>query len=134
MINGSHFTTRLKRYIIGVVKRNPLFSHSISCKNNGFLFTTSNIIESNVNLTKIQKFYYLQSAVKGRAAQCFQSLSLSNENYDAAWRLLKARFENKKIIVHHHALFDLPIITKVSRTSLRKLIDDAATYLRVNKA
>jgi len=28
---------------IGVVKRNPLFFHSISCKNNGFLFTTSNI-------------------------------------------------------------------------------------------
>jgi len=30
-------------YILGVVKRNPLFFHSISCKNNGFLFTTPNI-------------------------------------------------------------------------------------------
>jgi len=29
--------------ILGVVKRNPLFFHSISCKNNGFLFTTPNI-------------------------------------------------------------------------------------------
>jgi len=28
--------------ILGVVKRNPLFFHSISCKN-GFLFTTPNI-------------------------------------------------------------------------------------------
>jgi len=27
-------------YLLGVVKRNPLFFHSISCKNNGFLFTT----------------------------------------------------------------------------------------------
>jgi len=25
--------------ILGVIKRNPLFFHSISCKNNGFLFT-----------------------------------------------------------------------------------------------
>ena len=30
-------------YILGVVKRNPLLFHSISCKNNGFLFTTPNI-------------------------------------------------------------------------------------------
>jgi len=29
--------------VLGVVKRNPLFFHSISCKNNGFLFTTLNI-------------------------------------------------------------------------------------------
>jgi len=31
------------KQILGVIKRNPLFSHSISCKNNGFLFTTPNI-------------------------------------------------------------------------------------------
>jgi len=30
--------------ILGVVKRNPLFLHEIEWKNNGFLFTTSNII------------------------------------------------------------------------------------------
>jgi len=29
--------------ILGIVKRNPLFFHSISYKNNGFLFTTLNI-------------------------------------------------------------------------------------------
>jgi len=29
--------------ILGVIKRNPLFFHSISNKNNGFLFTTPNI-------------------------------------------------------------------------------------------
>ena len=32
--------------ILDVVKRNPLFFHSISCKTNGFLFTTSNTWES----------------------------------------------------------------------------------------
>ena len=31
--------------VLGVVKRNPLFFHSISCKNNRFLFTTSNITQ-----------------------------------------------------------------------------------------
>jgi len=29
--------------ILGVLKRNPLFFHSISCKNNGFLFIIPNI-------------------------------------------------------------------------------------------
>ena len=35
--------TILLPFILGVVKRNPLFFHSISCKNNGFRFTTPNI-------------------------------------------------------------------------------------------
>jgi len=30
--------------MLGIVKRNPLFFHSISCKNNGFLFTIPNIL------------------------------------------------------------------------------------------
>jgi len=30
--------------VLGVVKRNPLFFHSILCKNNRFLFTTPNTI------------------------------------------------------------------------------------------
>jgi len=30
-------------YVLDVVKRNPLFLHEIEWKNNGFLFTTSNI-------------------------------------------------------------------------------------------
>jgi len=32
-------------HMLGVVKRNPLFLHEIEWKNNGFLFTTPNIIK-----------------------------------------------------------------------------------------
>jgi len=35
---------RLSVKILDVVKRNPLFFHSISCKNNEFLFTIFNIL------------------------------------------------------------------------------------------
>jgi len=31
-------------YILGIVKRNPLFLHEIKWKNNGFLFITPNIL------------------------------------------------------------------------------------------
>jgi len=40
-INQIMIRTRI--YILGVIKRNPLFFHSISFKNNGFLFTTPNM-------------------------------------------------------------------------------------------
>jgi len=33
-------------YILGVVKRNPLFLHEIEWKNNGFLFTTPNMSQN----------------------------------------------------------------------------------------
>jgi len=41
-----HFTaiTMLPMFVLGVVKRNPLFLHEIERKNNGFLFTTPNMI------------------------------------------------------------------------------------------
>jgi len=41
--------------ILGVVKRNSLFFHSISCKNNGFLFTTPNIYQ----VYKNKRFLYI---------------------------------------------------------------------------
>ena len=40
--------------VLGVVKRNPLFFHSISCKNNGFLFTTPNIL--NIKQSNIKNY------------------------------------------------------------------------------
>jgi len=40
--------------ILDVVKRNPLFFHSISCKNNGFLFTPNIINASNMNVIWMQ--------------------------------------------------------------------------------
>jgi len=43
LISNTHYFTYILTYILGVVKRNPLFLHEIEWKNNGFLFTTSNI-------------------------------------------------------------------------------------------
>jgi len=39
----SEIISKYSIHILGVVKRNPLFFHSISYKNNVFLFTTLNI-------------------------------------------------------------------------------------------
>jgi len=45
--------------LLGVVKRNPLFFHSISCKNNGFLFTTPNMFEKIISKNLISISYLL---------------------------------------------------------------------------
>jgi len=45
----------LKIYILGVVKRNPLFLHEIEWKNNGFLFTTPNILKVRIARFKFNK-------------------------------------------------------------------------------
>jgi len=42
--------------ILGVVKRNPLFLHEIEWKNNGFLFTTPNIMKMLICWKTINKF------------------------------------------------------------------------------
>jgi len=39
----NYYRNRIPCYILGVVKRNPLFLHEIEWKNNEFLFTTPNM-------------------------------------------------------------------------------------------
>ncbi|KAJ8977812.1 hypothetical protein NQ317_000069 [Molorchus minor] len=61
-----------------------------------FRDTFSSLISNNSKLTGIQKFYYLQSALRGEAKHVISHLEVSEHNYATAWTLLKSRFENKK--------------------------------------
>lgn len=63
------------------------------------------------------------------------SLEISPDNYRTAWDLLKSRYENKLLSIHHliQALFDLNVVTKESASQLRKLVEDAQKHLRVLK-
>lgn len=88
--------------------------------------TFVNIIHENQQLSKIQKFYYLRSCLKGEAVQTVHSLKITNDNYEIAWSLLKERYENKKLIINTHmkAIFDLYPVKNESQTQLRKLLDN----------
>ncbi|XP_011883833.1 PREDICTED: uncharacterized protein LOC105570983, partial [Vollenhovia emeryi] len=90
------------------------------------------IIHNNDTLTTTQKFYYLRSCLSGEAARALDTLEASDANYGVAWDILRARFENKSIIVHNHlrALFELPQISKDSYVSLRALYDGMSQHLR----
>jgi hypothetical protein len=83
-----------------------------------------------------QKFYYLQSCLTGEAKHVIEALSISSDNYQVAWELLKERYENKRLIgqTHIQAIFNLPAITKASATSLRQFSDSIGVHLKALKA
>ncbi|XP_050305066.1 uncharacterized protein LOC126742465 [Anthonomus grandis grandis] len=92
----------------------PIFSGSYDCWL-GFFDTFMALIHSNGSLTDVQKFYYLKSCLRGDAARVIHSIEVNELNYEVAFKLLKARYENKKFIIQSHvkSLFNLLAIAKV---------------------
>lgn len=91
-----------------------------------FIETFDVLILNNTNLTVTQKFYYLQSTLKGDAAQVIQSLPITESNYPIARDLLKNRFENKRKTVNSHIkeMVEIPNILKESYLPLQRLLDN----------
>ncbi|XP_030767901.1 uncharacterized protein LOC115891553 [Sitophilus oryzae] len=90
------------------------------------------LIHENVSLDIIQKFHYLRLLLKGEAAQVVQSLGVSANNYDTAWSLLNARYENIPLLVGNHvrAIFNLPNLNEESHVGLRQLLDGVTQHTR----
>lgn len=89
----------------------------------------NSLIHENHSLSNIQKYYYLQSALKGDASEVISALELTDTNYKVAWDLLHDRLENKKIIIKTHMknqmknIFDIQQMTKESAAALRSFLD-----------
>ncbi|XP_055526901.1 uncharacterized protein LOC129719531 [Wyeomyia smithii] len=91
-----------------------------------FRDTFRSLIHNNRQLDDVDKFTYLRSSVAGDAFQEINSVGLSADNYDVAWRMLEKRFENKKLIVKAHmdALFAIEPMRRESCDSLNYLINE----------
>ncbi|XP_055613234.1 uncharacterized protein LOC129759737 [Uranotaenia lowii] len=74
------------------------------------------LIHSSDQLTAMDKFFYLRSALTGEALQEVSSVEMTAANYDVAWAALKRRYENRKLIVKNYinALFNVEVIRKES--------------------
>ncbi|XP_076392689.1 uncharacterized protein LOC143265292 [Megachile rotundata] len=90
------------------------------------------LINQNETLSNIERLHYLKSAVKGEAARALEALAMSDNNYTAAWALLRDRYEDSNELIDFHvgALFNLQSTTRDSPMSLRRLIDDFNNHLR----
>ncbi|XP_046143725.1 uncharacterized protein LOC123988305 [Osmia bicornis bicornis] len=100
-----------------------------------FRDTFSSLVHES-ELSDVQKFHYLNSALKGPAARVIQSLGVSDSNYHLAWDALKSRYENAAALRKHHVttLLDMSTIQKQSPTALRELVDDARNHLAALKS
>ena len=60
------------------------------------------VVNQNPDISKVDKFNYLHSLLKGIAASAIQGLALSESNYDLALELLKGRFGKSQQIIPAH--------------------------------
>ncbi|XP_022816857.1 uncharacterized protein LOC111349839 [Spodoptera litura] len=92
-------------------------------------------IHSNPSLSNAQRMQFLKSKVKGEAEKLIQHLSISSENYEAAWEILNHRYNNKKLIFSSHvnALLSVPNTQNLSATSVKRLHDTTKECLNAIK-
>lgn len=71
------------------------------------------------------KLYHLRNCLVGQAAGIIDQDLVNNNDYDAAWMVLKQRFEDKRIIIDKHVenLFNLPKVGQENAANIRKMID-----------
>ena len=74
------------------------FSNMGGCQH--VTYTSHCVAETNVS--RIEKFYYLQSKVTGEAKSAISGLSLSHENYDVAIDTIQERFGDTQSVVNKH--------------------------------
>ena len=68
----------------------------------GFWDIFNAAIMSNSTLSNVQKFAYLLSCLTGEAKSSLSGLSLNNDNFELAIRLLTDKFGNKDSIIREH--------------------------------
>lgn len=90
-------------------------------------------IDSNDDLSNVEKMSYLVSFLKGQAEQTLKGFRISNENYTAALDLLKQRYGDEQLLISSHmsALIEMKPATQVRDvTELRKLHDNIESQVR----
>lgn len=86
-------------------------------------------------LSPVQKLYHLRLKVRGQAAIIVKKYKLCGENFSLAWEALKARYENKRILVDNQLkiLLSLKSIASESSEALQEIqttINDCLAFLK----
>ncbi|XP_055615770.1 uncharacterized protein LOC129761939 [Toxorhynchites rutilus septentrionalis] len=91
-----------------------------------FRDTFKSLIDSNPQLSPIDKLSYLVASLSKDARKVIESVEHTAANYTVAWALLEKRFDNKKLIVKTYidSLFSIEPIKKECYESLMHLVDD----------
>ena len=87
------------------------------------LFTS--MIVNNESLSDVQKLFYLKSQVSGDAERLIKHINVTAVNFLTAWKTLKDRYENKRVLVNVHIkkLLAQTKVTFDSAQAVKTLLD-----------
>ncbi|KAL7298940.1 hypothetical protein TKK_0008041 [Trichogramma kaykai] len=88
------------------------------------------LIHQSSHLSNVERLFYLKTLVRGDARSALDSLQLTGDNYDTAWKLLESRYENRRLLVHEHllALRSLKPLREPSAKAIQQLIDTLSRH------
>lgn len=89
------------------------------------------LIHESRSLNTIQKMNYLKTYICGSAAKLISHLQVSSENYQAAWDIVNARYNNKRLLVSTqiNILLAQPNLSVESIAGLKNLHDTTSECL-----
>ena len=93
-------------------------------------------IHANTSLSRVTKFNYLNSLLKGVVKRAVQGLTLSNANYDTAVEILQQRCGKPQQIISAHMdkILKIPQCTSDRQASLRLVYDKLSVHVRGMKS
>ena len=109
----------------------PRFNGEVT-KWSTFWDSFNSAIHSNTDIANIDKFNYLKSLIEGPAAIAIQGLTLTNDNYESAIKILEERFGKRQQIVSAHMdeLLKIPSCTNDKVNLLRLVYDKISVHTR----
>lgn len=93
----------------------------------------TDLVDTNPKFTAITKFIQLRSHLKGTALEAIAGFKLSSASYDAAWQILKKRYDKPDRIIDEYLrkLDELPMLHFASAQSLIAMVNCTNQILRV---
>jgi len=105
----------------------PKFSGEFS-EWESFRNTFEALIGFNNKITHTLKLYYLKSCVSDAAAKLINNLSVSEDNYPSAWKILMYEYEDKRALIRTHitSILRFPPMKMENVVELKRLRDTVA--------
>lgn len=91
-------------------------------------------VHLNPNLSAVMKFHQLRTHLNGIALEAINGLTLSEADYEAAWSLLKERYDNERILISEYLkrFFDLPYLSSnPTTTQFLQMVNKTNQLIRV---
>ncbi|XP_049316541.1 uncharacterized protein LOC125779310 [Bactrocera dorsalis] len=83
------------------------------------------LVHDSKHFTEVEKMFRLKTSLGGEAGRLIQHLPVTATNYEAAWQILKERYENRRLqfTAQVDRLLDQPTANGESAQSMKQLLD-----------